>query len=207
VHAADVRMALRYEGAPSYETRRHFMELQWLPDAVANGWLRETTAEYGPVTTFRRDVTPGLWAAWGRRGLFALTNDQLPMGEMHIDVLSLADAAIAAPTIRPGSIVLTVREDRPWIPLWITHLGIVLEGETGPRIRDASRIKSSMRTRDHDLGKYVAYLGTYVNWKAAGIAVFEPVEDAPRRSRVPADWTGPTALIAWDDGTTSTSAP
>lgn len=208
-HAADVRTALRYDGAPSYASRRHFMELSWLPDAVANGWLRETTAEYGPVTTFRRDVTPGLWKAWGRRSLFALTDEQLPVGEMRLDVMSLADAAVAAPTIRPGSLVMTVREDRAWIPLWITHLGIVLEGEEGadgPRIRDASRIKSAMRTRDHALSRYVTYLGTFVNWKSAGIAVFEPVEDAPRRSRIPSDWEGPTSLVAWDDGRTSSAS-
>jgi hypothetical protein len=62
-----------------------------------------------------------------------------------------------------------------------------------------------MKTRDHSLASYVTYLRTYVNWKAAGIAVFEPIEDAPRQSRVPADWSGPDPLIAWDDGRISTS--
>ena len=59
----------------------------------------------------------------------------------------------------------------------------------------------------NDIAAYVEYLKTYVNWKAAGIAVFEPIEDAPRKSRVPADWTGPAGLIAWDDGSTSSSVP
>jgi len=182
VHSAPIRLGLRYSGDDhTYANRRHFMELQWLPAALEHRWLRETTAEYGEVASYRREVTPALWANWGRRSLFALTDAQLPTGEMHLDYLPLAAALAAVDRIRPGSIVMTVREDRPWVPLWITHLGFTVPADE-PTLRHASHMQSAQITRDHSLRWYLEHLQTYKNWKAAGIAVFEPVEFGPRRS-------------------------
>jgi hypothetical protein len=160
------------------------MELQWLPAALGDHWLRETTAEYGAVESYRREVTPALWANWGRRSLFALTDEQLPTGEMRIDYLPLEAALEAVDRIRAGSIVMTVREDRSWVPLWITHLGFTVPAET-PTLRHASRMKSALVSRDHSLSWYLEHLGTYKNWKTAGIAIFEPVEFGPRLSLLP----------------------
>ncbi|MBW1876826.1 MAG: DUF1460 domain-containing protein [Deltaproteobacteria bacterium] len=186
VHATPIRLGLRYAGDEhAYATRRHFMELQWLPAALENQWLRETTAEYGVVASYHREVTPALWANWGRRSLFALTDEQLPTGEMRLDYLPLEAAIEAVDRIRPGSIVMTVREDRPWVPIWITHLGFTVPAET-PTLRHASRMKSAQVSRDHSLSWYLEHLRTYKNWKAAGIAIFEPVEFGPRLSLLPA---------------------
>lgn len=181
-HASDVRESLRYTGEPSYATRRHFMELQWIPDNVAAGWLVDTTAAYGrPVQRFEREVTAGTWKAWGRRSLFALTDEQLPVGTMALDVLSLDDALAVVDQIRPGTIVLTVRQDRPWVPIWVTHLGFVLADADQPTVRHATRM-SSKQVRDHSLEWYVEHVGTYSNWPTAGIALLEPVEQGPRLS-------------------------
>lgn len=185
VHAADVRLGLRYGGAaPRYENRHHFMELQWIPAALANGWLRETTHEYGTTDSYHREVTDETWAAWRSRGRFALTDEQLPYGTMHLDYLPLEVALEAAPRIRPGSVVMTVREDRPWMPIWISHVGFVVPGER-PTVRHATNMQSAMQVKDHGLEWYIEHLMTYENWKAVGIAVFEPVEVGPRRARNP----------------------
>ena len=177
-HAAMVRNSLRYDGDPAtYANRQHFMELQWIPRAVANGWLRDTTREYGETVRFERTVTDATWAAWSGRARFALTDDELPTGTMALDVLPLAAAQAAAAHIRPGSIVMTVRQDRSWIPIWITHLGFVVPGAT---LRHASRLASSRTVREHDLAPYLRHTATYTNWPTAGIVVFEPVEQGPR---------------------------
>jgi hypothetical protein len=184
-HAAAVRNGLRYgDKPPSYATRRHFMTLQWIPGNTADGWLRDTTAEYGPSTVFQKEVTPGVWKAWNRRGNYALTDEELPMGTMRLNVLPLDEAIEAAPTIRPGSIIFTVREDRSWIPLWITHVGFVVAGEE-TTIRHASRMKSSMRVRDHGLVWYLEHLKTYANWRVAGISILEPIPMGPRNLERP----------------------
>ncbi|TNE90959.1 MAG: DUF1460 domain-containing protein [Deltaproteobacteria bacterium] len=187
-HAAEVRLDLRYDGAePEYVARRHFMELQWLPANIERGWLRDTTTEYGPTVRMERTVEPALWKNWAGRANFAMTDEQLPLGDMVLDVLTLDEAIAAAPNIRPGSMIAAVREDRSYKPIWITHVGLVFADEDGSRtLRHASRMKSSLRVRDHDLVWYLQKLQTYKNWKVAGIAVFEPIDAGPRAFAEPA---------------------
>lgn len=181
-HAAAARIDLRYlNGQVDYAHRKHFMELQWIPDNIRRGWIRETTAEYGPARTLEAEVTAGRWRAWGRRGLFKLADADLPVGQMKLDVLSVADALAIHDQIRPGSLVLTVREPREWIPIWTTHLGFVIPADR-PTIRHASRMSKSMRVRDHDLKWYLSTLADYKHWKVAGVAILEPVEQGPRRA-------------------------
>ena len=188
--AGPIRMDLRYQSTradpPVYGDRSHFMELQWLPDNVSQGYLRDTTADYGEVVEFQNNVTDGTWKAWGRRSLFQLTDEELPKGTMTLNVLPLATAKAQLANIRPGSIVLTVREHRSWIPIWITHLGLIVPAET-PTFRHASKMKKSMKVRDNSLEGYLGLLDQYKNWKTAGIAIFEPVEQGPRLSALPPD--------------------
>lgn len=202
-HSATVRLGLRYDGTPAYATRHHFMELQWIPAALKNGWLRDTTADYGEVEHWHREVTPGVWRAWNRRGLFHLTDAQLPEGTMRLDILPLDAAMKVAATIRPGSILMAVRDDRSWIPLRITHLGLVVAGNDGPIFRHASHMSSGYETRDNRLSWYLEHMSTYVHWKTAGISLFEPVEFGPRLSRLPRQggYAGPPPVVVLDDGT------
>lgn len=188
-HAGAVRLGLRYGGkAPTYANRHHFMELQWIPAAIANGWVVDTTAEYGPTTTLEREVTADTWARWRARARFALTDDQLPTGTMSLTILSLDDALEAVDRIRPGTIVLTVREDRPYKPIWISHVGFVVPADK-PTVRHATRM-SSKQVRDHGLAWYLNHLKTYSRWKAAGVALLEPVEQGPRISALPPGESG-----------------
>jgi hypothetical protein len=185
-HAARVRLALRYGDGPiEYRTRRHFMELQWIPGNIADGWLADTTATYGPVTHLERAVDADTWHSWRSRARFAMSDEELPVGTMQLDVLSLDDALAAVDDIRPGSILLTVREDRSWNPIWISHVGFVLPTEAGqPRqVRHATRM-SSKTVRDHDLAWYLRHLKTYSKWPAVGVAVLEPIEQGPRLARL-----------------------
>jgi hypothetical protein len=183
-HGAEVRNGLRYGNEePDYGTRNHFMELQWIPEAVGSGWLRDVTAEYGETVRFENKITTGVWKAWPKRQLFQLTDEELPMGEMALDVLPIDAAIEAANRVKPGSIIMSVREHRSWVPVWITHTGFTIpsEGEA-VMMRHASGMKSSLRVRDQKLKWYVGHTATYKHWKAAGIAIYEPVEFGPRLS-------------------------
>lgn len=182
-HAGAVRNALRYGDAPpSYATRRHFMELQWIPGNVAAGWLRDTTASYGEVVHLERDWTAADWANWAGRSKFHHTDAELPVGRMALDVLPLATARAVADRIAPGSILLTVRSDQPWKPLWITHVGFVFAGEDGkPIVRHATKLGSG-GTRDHTLAAYLDKVEAYPNWPVLGVAVLEPLDAGPRRT-------------------------
>lgn len=182
-HAAEIRQALRYEGAPSYAHRKHFMELQWIPGALRDGWVVDTTADYGrPVQHLERTVDDDTWRAWKARGRFALADDELPTGKMELDILTLDDAIAVADQIRPGTLLLTVRENRTWKPIWISHLGIVVPGER-PTVRHATKMGEGL-VRDHGLVWYLEHLKTYTNWPAVGVSLLEPREYGPRRSRL-----------------------
>lgn len=184
LHGAVVRNGLRYgTEVPDYGTRNHFMELQWIPEAVANGWIRDVTHEYGETVTFENTITPNLWQQWNKRESFQLTDEELPMGTMKLEVLPIETAIEVANDIRPGSIIMSVREQRSWVPVWITHTGITVPSDGDDVIfRHASGMKSSLRVRDQRLKWYVEHTATYKHWKAAGIAIYEPVEYGPRLS-------------------------
>lgn len=184
-HAADVRLSLRYgEETPLYAHRRHFMELQWIPENIEAGWLRDTTAEYGPVEHMEREVSLDTWSRWSARPSFALSDEELPVGTMALDVLSLDQAEAIADQIRPGTIVLTVRVDRPWKPIWISHVGFMIPDEDRPTVRHATKLVPA-GVRDHGLVYYINKLRTYTRWPAVGISLLEPVEAGPRLSRLP----------------------
>ena len=179
-HAGAIRTSLRYGGRPAtYARRRHFMELQWIPGIIAAGWMRDTTAEYGPVKRMEREVTEKTWSTWSARPRFAHRDDELPLGTMRLDVLDLDAAEAAAERIRPGTIVLTVRIDRPWKPIWISHVGFMIPAEE-PTVRHATRM-AEKQVRDHGFVWYINKLRTYTKWPAAGIALLEPIEQGPRR--------------------------
>jgi hypothetical protein len=180
--AGRVRTHLRYGDAPiHYANRRHFMELQWIPGAIAAGWLRDVTAEYGEVQRLHREVTSETWANWRGRSSFALRDEELPTGDMTLAYLPLHQVADIVDRIRPGSILLTVRADRPSTPIWISHVGFIFRGPRGAIIRHATRLKPA-GVRDHDLAWYLRHLQSYNHWPAIGIAVLEPIEQGPRRS-------------------------
>jgi hypothetical protein len=182
VDAARIRHALRYgDDDAHYAARHHFMELQWIPSAVDDGWLRQTTAQYGAPITLTKEVDADTWAGWGPRTRFPIDDGDLPVGTMTLEVLPLDQARQAVARIAPGSLVMAVRSDRAGVPIWITHVGFLVPGDNGPTFRHATRMSSSLRVRDNQLAWYLDHLGTYANWPTVGIAVFEPVEQGPRR--------------------------
>lgn len=184
-HAADVRNRLRYGAGPiDYAHRRHFMELQWIPGNIADGFLVDTTAKYGPTVHMEREITAETWARWNKRSSFKLTDDELPTGTMKLDVLPLDAAAAAVSALPDGAIVLTVRKD-VGKPVWISHTGFVVRDAEGRVLqRNASR-RAGMAVIDEDLARYVRHLQTYTKWPSAGIAILEPVDPWPRRSALP----------------------
>lgn len=187
VHAAQIRADLRYGvGEPvDYVQRRHFMELQWIPGVVRDGWMRVSSADYGPVTVLEKEVTPETWKWWRSRKHFAHSDEQLPVGTMRLEVLDLATARQVADQIRAGSVILTVRTDRAGVPLWVTHVSLLVANAEGENVmRHATKIGAG-GTRDHSLAWYLAHLEGYNNWKVQGIAVMEPIEPGPRRVAAP----------------------
>lgn len=202
IQAAQIRRDLRYgpENTITYVNRRHFMELQWIPGVVRDGWLRNTTAEYGEVMLLEKDVTSQTWRTWKPRKRFAHTDEELPYGQMRLEVLPLATAREVKDRIRAGSVILTVRADRPTVPIWVTHVGFLVPDPKGgrPVLRHATKIGGG-GTRDHSLEWYLEHLGSYTNWKVLGISILEPVEPLVRSVPHTTDATASSEGVA-DEG-------
>ncbi len=189
LYTPTIRDALRYRDATdrpdwrrSYVQRRHFMEAQWLPDAVRNGLLLDITPQIGDAQTLSHEVTPVTWKSWRHTRFFHLPVPAYPIGTWSMSYLDLPAAIAAVPDIPPGALVLTLRQARTWSPIVITHVSLVVQDETGKvRMRHATRM-GARKVRDDDLGWYVKHLSDYVNWPALGIAVYLPREQGPRVS-------------------------
>jgi hypothetical protein len=186
IYAPSIRDALRYRGPASYETRRHFMEAQWIPDAIASGLLVDITDRVGHARTLTKEVTSDTWRHWARRSLFKLPDALLPVGAWSLRYLDLAEAWEAAARIPAGAIVVTLRKDKG-APIVTTHISMVVPGSGTERVwmRHATRM-GTRKVRDDRLAWYAAHLRDYVNWPALGVAVLMPREQGPRISALTA---------------------
>jgi hypothetical protein len=181
LHAPALRNALRWDGAPQYENRRHFMEASWVPASVAGGLLEDITGRVGHPRTLRKDVSQDTWRRWGRRGLFQLPDVRLPVGTYTLRYLDLREAVASASRIPPGSVVITLRQPREWVPIVTTHISIVVSDGTRTVMRHATRM-GAQEVRDDPVDWYLRHLSTYVNWRVLGVAVYFPREQGPRVS-------------------------
>ncbi len=180
--AGAVRHALRYgSGTTAHAQRRHVMEAQWIPGAIHDGWLADTTASYGTVQLRTRTLTSEHWARWRGLAALGLPADSLPVGPVSLGVLPLATALEAVPRLRPGSVLALVRAHREDQPVWITHVGFVLPDG---RFRHASPTGAT-GVVDTDLTTYLARAGRSSTWPVDGIVVLEAVEQAPMRQISP----------------------
>ena len=178
LYAPAIRDALRYRGAPSYEDRRHFMEAEWIPDAIHNGLLVDITDRVGHARTLEKVVTPDTWRSWRRRSIFHMPDARLPVGTWTLRYLDLAEAAAAVPLIPPGALIVTLRAERTGVPVVVTHISMVMPDG---KMRHATRM-GTKKVRDDRLLWYAEHLRDYVKWPSLGVTVLMPREQGPRIS-------------------------
>jgi len=179
-----VRNALRYgpSGEISYENRNHFMLHQWIPHNIRGGLLVDITTELGPTVLMQKSVSTNTWNRWKSRPKFALTDDQLPTGSYELNVLPLDVALEEVGNFPPGALVITVRENRSYVPIVVTHIGFVIPSDDPerPLMRHATKMGSEPRVRDDFLDWYLEHLANYRYWKVAGVVVLMPQEASHR---------------------------
>ena len=163
---------LRYDGAPEYVRRHHFFEAQWLPANERKGYLREVTLEVGgaDVVRHRKRVTLAQWRARTSARKIALPDERAPVGSFEAPYLPLAKVLERARQIPSGTAFAVVREDRPRVPLMVSHLGFIVQAERGPVARHASDRSHSVV--DEDLARFVERNRAIGPWKVLGLRLF-----------------------------------
>lgn len=171
-----IRKDLRYgDGLVVYENRNHFMVSQWIPNAIEKGYLKDITHTLGETHVVSKTITRRTWERWRGRHHFFLTPDQFPVGTYRMGVLSLDAAFEAIPNIPDGALLVIVRQNNPYNPVWITHLGFVVRhSENDVRIRHATKMGGGV-VKEHYLKWYFEHIRIYLS-PMEGILVLMPQE-------------------------------
>lgn len=171
-----IRKDLRYgDGPVVYENRNHFMVSQWIPNAIEKGYLKDITHTLGETHVVSKTITRRTWERWKGRRHFFLTPNQFPVGTYRMGVLSLDAAFEAIPDIPDGALLVVVRQNNPYNPVWITHLGFVVRhSENDVRIRHATKMGGGV-VKEHYLKWYFEHIRIYLS-PMEGILVLMPQE-------------------------------
>jgi hypothetical protein len=173
VREAGERMdGIRYRGPPSFGSRNHYVEAQWLPALAAAGWVEDATVAIAGAKAVEITVrhTRADWEAAARAGRLVpgLEPAALPDGVTRLSVVPLPHVRALADRIPDGTIVLVAREPRRGRPYAVVHMGIVVEGPGGKRlVRHASA--DAGRVIDESLDRFVARYARQERWLVAGL--------------------------------------
>lgn len=171
-----IRKDLRYgDGPVTYENRNHFMVSQWIPNAIEKGYLKDITHTLGETHVVSKTITPRTWERWRGRRHFFLNLDQFPVGTYRMGVLSLDAALKAIPDIPEGALLVVVRQNNPYNPVWITHIGFVVRhSKNDVRIRHATKMGGGV-VKEHYLKWYFEHIRIYLS-PMEGVLVLMPQE-------------------------------
>jgi hypothetical protein len=185
---ADARVVLddiRYEGAPAFGRRSHYVEAQWIPRLAAKGWIEDDTARVGASATRTTTLllTRARWrsAAESGRVIRGLDPDALPVGEFPVSYVPLEALPGVAGRIEPGTVAIVVRAPRPDRPYQVTHMGLVVREGGRLVVRHASPVLG--KVVDEPLDRFLARLGRQRAWPVLGLSLWRI--DAGRREGPP----------------------
>lgn len=124
--------------APSFQSRLHLMEAQWIPDLIRKGYLEEVTPQYGgeEVIWIEVELDERRWAR--RRLLPALRWEPELEGAHRLPVVPLQVAQRIAHTFPAGLVIDVVREALGEDLTRITHTGLIVEREGKRYVRHAA---------------------------------------------------------------------
>jgi len=174
----DIRYA---DGKPSFQTRNHFTEAQWLPANSRKGYLKDavpTLDRRAPAETLT--LVKSEWAQVP--ALKRLISAEIPDGKYRVRYLPLEEAAKRGKDIPPGTIVMVVREHDPNRVVRISHMGFMLHSENGLVVRHASTKERAVI--DEPFDAFVQRQTEYKKWKVVGLAFARPLEAKARVSKI-----------------------
>jgi hypothetical protein len=175
----DIRYA---DGKPSFQSRNHFTEAQWLPANARKGYLADEVPSLdrrAPSETLILDKSQ-----WTQvPGLKRLIPANVPDGKYKVRYLPLEELEKRAKDIPAGTIIMAVREHDPNRVVRITHMGFVVRTESGLAVRHASTGKEHA-VIDEPFADFLSRQAEYKKWKVAGMAFALPLDASRRVARI-----------------------
>jgi hypothetical protein len=130
---------LRYAQEPTFDDRNHLMEAQWIPRNIEKGFLRDVTRSIAGrgTASVSKSLSKATWSARSSRAL-GLSEDHQPIGTFGLEIIPLDRVMSVAERIPSGTILVVVREDRPYKLSRVSHLGFVLHKNGRTYLRHAT---------------------------------------------------------------------
>ncbi|HAT72508.1 MAG TPA: hypothetical protein DCS63_06810 [Elusimicrobia bacterium] len=184
--ALDILRRIRYrDGLISYQTRNHFPEVDWLPNNMAAGFLKDITARVGGANTrtARKIISKREWYAAktaadmqgfeaeppaqieARLNRLRALGADMPDQQASIDYVPLESVFALLGSIPSGTVAALVREDNPNEPTLVSHQFFIFDGPAGKVIRHAAYGKMVM---DVPAADYLAGLAG-ASWRVLGL--------------------------------------
>lgn len=175
----DIRYA---DGKPSFQSRNHFTEAQWLPENSRKGYLKDAVPgidRRAPAETLT--LVKSEWTQVP--GLKRLIDANVPDGKYQVRYLPLEEARKREKDVTPGTIVMVVRESDPARVVRISHMGFVIAKGGGKVVRHASTGKDRA-VLDEPYDAFMLRQTEYKKWKVVGVALAKPLEARSRVSQI-----------------------
>ncbi len=180
----DIRATLdriRYvDGEVDFQTRRHLMTSQWIPQLVEGGYVVDVTEALGGKRTKRIELvlTKGRWKRRRIARTLELDDGVVPEGTFVLPYISIADAQKMVKSFPSGAIVNVVRADVPGTPDVITHQGLLIRrpGEDRLYVRHASPV--SKRVIDEPFARMLWRYTKPRKWPIVGVHILKIVPPA-----------------------------
>jgi hypothetical protein len=176
----DIRYASQ---PPSFASRNHFTEAQWLPKNIEKGYLRsaaESIDARAPVSELVLERASWTQVPFLKR----LAPAAIPEGRFGVRYLPLAEARAHAVSIPPGSVVLVVRDADPKRVVRVSHMGIVVRSGAGLAVRHASSVPAERRVVEEPFDRYVERMGEFKKWKVIGFGLAVPLDAKARAAAI-----------------------
>ncbi len=176
---------LRYAKEVAFDDRNHLMEAQWLPHNLAKGFLRDVTRQYGGDSTemVHKTLTRTTWASRSSRALRLSPNRQ-PVGTFDLPIIPIERVRAVAKRIASGTILAVVREDRPYKPTRISHVGFVLQRGQKTYLRHATL--RAAKVVDEEFSSFLLRNSKYEKWKVVGVSLYETIPPRSKSASKPA---------------------
>lgn len=182
---------VRYQGAPAFERRNHYVIPQWIPASAARGWVEDVADAVAGADAV--DVVERFDdARWGRLSRSGGTLPHLPpaawpRGEFRARMVPADRLLASAARIPSGTVLWVVREDGPARPTRVTHGGLVVAGPRGERrVRHASSSAGTMRVIEEPIDRFARTQDrAHPRWPVSGYLLLRIRDNRERLGSIP----------------------
>ena len=164
---------IRYRGGtPSYASRKHLMEADWLPGNAEAGYVADVTAALGgkDAVTAEKVLVRASWESPTAQAL-ALPESAHSTGRFPLGLLPLERVLAHAAAFPSGTVLLVVREDGPSHITRVSHLGLVVQRGGKTYLRHATSVPPKAVV-DEELAHFLVRQAKG-SWKVVGVSLWE----------------------------------